>query len=76
MAGGSLASCTMNNDYACLPGVPPLPWKCSERGSSGERCFSDVNCKEGLFCNNPDLTVNLTSKCMAPRPKARREDGE
>jgi hypothetical protein len=65
MAGGSLASCTMNNEYACLPGVPPLPWKCSERGGSGDRCFSDVNCNEGLFCDNPDLTVNLKSECMA-----------
>ena len=23
-----------------------------------------MNCKEGLFCDNPDLTVNLKSKCM------------
>jgi hypothetical protein len=65
MAGGALASCTMNDDYACLPGVPPLPWKCSDRGASGDRCFSDVNCKDDLFCDNPDLTVNITSKCMA-----------
>jgi hypothetical protein len=70
MAGGALASCTMNNDYACLPAVPPLPWKCSDRGSKDQSCFSDVNCKEGLFCDNPDLTVNLKSKCMARKAEA------
>jgi hypothetical protein len=64
MAGGALASCMMNDSYACLPAVAPLPWMCVMRAGSGSRCFSDVNCSAGLYCDNPDLTVNLTSKCM------------
>jgi hypothetical protein len=64
MAGGALASCMMNADYACLPAVAP-PWKCAARADTGGNCFSDVNCKPGLYCDNPNLMISPANKCTA-----------
>jgi len=60
-AGGMLAACTMGDGYACLPSL--LKWNCSAHAAAGGRCFSDINCNDGLFCDNPNLAIN-GSTCM------------
>lgn len=53
----ALASCANPATTACLPSDTP-PWTCTARGPAGSPCFTDVNCQDGLFCDNPrgDLT--------------------
>jgi hypothetical protein len=63
MAGGALASCTMGDTYACLPATTGLIWTCNKKAGARSRCFSDLNCTAGLFCNNPDLKP-AGSTCM------------
>jgi hypothetical protein len=66
-----LASCLNPATHACLPtgltGMPPLdPWNCTARGGSGAPCFSDLNCIEGLYCNNDVDSPRLVgSQCLA-----------
>jgi hypothetical protein len=50
----ALASCNTIESSACLPGA--LTWECKPRVGAGPKCFTDVNCQDGLFCDNPDLT--------------------
>jgi hypothetical protein len=61
MAGAALVACT-GDTYACLPNVIP-PWTCSKRTNAGGHCFSDLNCTDGLFCDNPNFDV-AGSTCM------------
>jgi hypothetical protein len=68
MAGGALAACKMGDSYACLPSA--VEWLCSARAAAGGRCFSDANCKTGLYCNNPNLSITANSSCMT-----RKADG-
>jgi hypothetical protein len=64
MAAGALASCTNGEGYACLPSTSGLgTWSCAARAQVGGRCFSDINCQQGLFCNNPNLNI-AGSTCM------------
>jgi hypothetical protein len=51
-----LASCTNSGSQACLP-VSLLTWECRPRGPAGADCFSDLNCVDGVYCNNPNLEV-------------------
>ncbi len=60
-AGASLASCMNGETTACLP--KGLSWSCDPRTDVGGDCFSDVNCFDGLFCDNPDFEVS-GSTCM------------
>lgn len=64
-AGAALASCTDAASQACMPSL--LRWTCAPRSASGDKCFSDVNCQDGLFCDNPDLEI-AGSTCMARKP--------
>ena len=61
-AGASLASCSDPSANACLPGL--FEWNCEPVGAAGADCFTDVNCGEGLFCDNPDLSIR-GSTCEA-----------
>jgi hypothetical protein len=55
MAGGALAACTNSDNYACLPSL--ITWICNPRAAAGGKCFTDVNCKPGLYCPNPNLDI-------------------
>jgi hypothetical protein len=48
--------------------VPIQEWTCAARGNGA--CFSDLNCSDGLYCDNP--SANLAgSTCQA-----RKADGD
>jgi hypothetical protein len=66
-AAAALASCLDGANTACMfsafPGTGiPINWKCNARGDAGTLCFTDANCKEGLYCDNPDLMFNAVCK--------------
>jgi hypothetical protein len=52
----AMASCADAANYGCLP-VGALVWTCSARSQSNGKCFSDINCAEGLSCDNPNLDI-------------------
>jgi hypothetical protein len=54
-------SCTQIETNACLPTL--LNWTCRARGSAGDDCFTDLNCIDGLFCDNPSLSLS-GSQCQ------------
>jgi hypothetical protein len=59
-----LASCRNGATTACLP-INDLSWECRARGAVGANCFSDLNCVDGVYCDNPQL--NLTGSRCAQR---------
>jgi hypothetical protein len=61
----SLASCRLADGLACLPGSNTNDkWTCAARAANAGRCYTDLNCQEGLYCENPQATPD--GKC-APR---------
>src|SRR5262249_31447284 len=66
MAAGALASCTSGDGYACVP-VLTGPWTCAAHSAMGGHCFTDINCQQDLYCNNPKLSVS-GSTCLARKP--------
>jgi hypothetical protein len=60
-AAAHLLACQDPADTACLPG--PM-WKCTPRASIGGSCFSDTNCQNGLYCDNPQ-TALFGATCKA-----------
>jgi len=62
-----LASCTNSASQACLP-LRLLAWECRPRGPVGADCFSDLNCVDGVYCDNPNLEVT-GSKCVGRKLK-------
>lgn len=60
----SLASCLDPEHNACLP-MSVINWRCTPRAGVGGHCFTDVNCTDGLFCNNP--TFNIAGSSCAER---------
>jgi hypothetical protein len=62
-----LASCNNSQAQACLP-LRLLAWECRPRGQAGANCFSDLNCVDGVYCDNPNLEVT-GSKCVARKLK-------
>jgi Dickkopf N-terminal cysteine-rich region len=65
----SLASCTNAETTSCLfsgtgPTAPPQTATCAARGDSGATCFLDVNCKDGMYCQNPQMKYS-SGKCAA-----------
>jgi hypothetical protein len=63
-----LVACLNPAAAACLPGS--LAWTCAARSAAGGPCFTDLNCVDGLFCDNPNLSLT-GSKCTA-----RKADGQ
>jgi hypothetical protein len=47
----ALLSCQLATGVACLPSKDA--WTCEPRVGPGGRCFIDLNCADGLFCDNP-----------------------
>jgi hypothetical protein len=68
LAAAHLASCTNSAAQACLP-LRLLAWECRPRGQVGAACFSDLNCVDGLYCDNPNLTINSDHKCTQRKLK-------
>jgi hypothetical protein len=60
----ALVSCSDPANNACLPAPKGTDWKCTARADAGGACFTDVNCKDGLYCDNPMLTLS-GAKCAA-----------
>jgi hypothetical protein len=58
LGAAGLVSCKEPETYACQPRGTikggKLDWTCDERSDDGGECFSDLNCKEGLYCENPN----------------------
>jgi len=52
----ALASCRLGACLACTPG--DTGWECSLRSTRAGRCFSDLNCLDGLYCSNPGGTFD------------------
>jgi len=46
--GAALVSCRNGASVACLPTASG--WTCQPRGEVGGQCFTDANCKDGLYC--------------------------
>jgi hypothetical protein len=69
LVAGHLASCLDPLTTACLPsGVPPLkPWDCLPRAQAGGPCFTDLNCVDGLYCDNDLNAPDLTGHFCQPR---------
>lgn len=65
-AAAKLASCTNIATIACLP-TSALSWTCEPRNDVGGRCFTDVNCVDGLFCPNPNLSFGRAT-CAERKP--------
>jgi hypothetical protein len=59
-----LASCIDPANMACLP-QGTTNWTCVSRGGPGAPCITDVNCVDGVFCDNPKLL--LTGASCKPR---------
>lgn len=68
-AAASLVSCKSAATHACMPAdytIAPIPramWRCDPRTGNGGDCYSDANCQDGLFCDNPDFEKVLTAAC-------------
>lgn len=63
----SLASCKDPASTACSHPAPLL-WTCSPRGDVGAGCITDLNCFEGLYCENPNLVL-LGATCKERKRK-------
>jgi Dickkopf N-terminal cysteine-rich region len=60
----ALASCRLADGLACLPGPNMTDkWMCAARAANAGRCYTDLNCQEGLYCDNPQATP--MGKCAA-----------
>lgn len=66
-----LVSCKDAATTACLPSTTGIgTWTCTARAAAGGRCFTDLNCQDGLYCDNPNL-ANFDSQCQT-----RKADGQ
>jgi hypothetical protein len=50
--GAALFSCADSANYYCLPRAQGA-WTCETPAGLDTMCFSDVNCIQGLYCDNP-----------------------
>jgi hypothetical protein len=66
IGGARLASCVDGATTACLP-VSLFTWTCRPRGPAGADCFSDFNCIDGVYCDNPQLDPT-GAKCVQRKP--------
>ena len=63
-AGAALVACRDSEQQACLPSL--AEWRCVPVAAEAGACFTDANCKPGLYCNNPQLSIS-GSQCLARR---------
>lgn len=59
-----LGSCADPESYACMFSDNPARWVCTPRGATGDRCFTDMNCLEGLYCD----MARPQSRCAPRKP--------
>lgn len=65
-------SCQQPATHACLfvgsgPPAAPTAATCSPRTGAGSKCFSELNCQDGFFCENAGQKYD-TGKCTALKP--------
>lgn len=60
----ALVSCQDPANNACLPEPTGMDWKCAPRADTAGTCFTTANCKDGLYCDNPQL-VPAGGTCKA-----------
>jgi hypothetical protein len=46
-----IASCGVPEAYACMPNPQSNLAVCAPRGAIGDMCYTDLNCRDGLFCD-------------------------
>jgi hypothetical protein len=56
--GAQLVSCANPAQAACLVESSLYAASCVMRGQAGTKCFTDLNCVDGFFCNNPNLATS------------------
>lgn len=78
VVGAALASCKQPEAFACQPRSTMLSgrpdWTCDAKVEKGENCFTDDNCQDGLYCDNPKRQLGAVCKerkakgeaCMLP----------
>lgn len=59
--GAALVSCD-DSAQACMPDSARAVWTCTALADANGACFTDLNCKEGLYCDAPPPTGG---KCAA-----------
>lgn len=65
---GTAFSCTVASGLTCVPGAEepttgtPIAWSCKPRSGSGGKCYSDLNCQDGLRCAEPETYSTCTSR--------------
>jgi hypothetical protein len=64
----ALVSCTDPASNACMTAAMGSDWKCTARSDAGGTCFSDANCKDGMYCDNPGYALE-GGKCAARKAK-------
>jgi Dickkopf-like protein len=69
VAAAHLASCKDAANTACRP-INLTQWTCEARGPAGAPCLSDLNCVDGIYCDNPEL-MPTGAVC-----KPRKPDGQ
>ncbi len=67
-AASYLMACKDPAQTACRPAL--LSWSCASRSGEGGACFTDANCQEDLYCDNPQLAL-VGATC-----KAKKADGD
>jgi hypothetical protein len=56
-------SCTEPGAYACMYDTP-TNWNCAPRSDVGGKCFLDINCLDGLYCE----AMGSLSTCLPRKP--------
>jgi hypothetical protein len=62
----AMLSCADGASYGCLP-QGALVWTCAARKSAGNPCFTDINCADGIYCDNPNLAITGAT-CTSRKP--------
>ena len=65
MVAAAVASCRRHETHACLP--RNTMWRCDPLSDEDGRCFTDINCSVGLFCDNPGYDLQNVHYCLAQR---------
>lgn len=61
----ALMSCRSANRLACLPSA--TGFACAPRSTRNGQCFTDLNCGDGLYCDNPE--AGFDGSCMPRKPE-------
>ena len=56
-SAAALLSCKDAPNCACMTRGLIYDWTCDPPSSAGGGCFSDINCTDGLYCDNPNAVL-------------------